>query len=71
MECDSGFSFLTPSDGLWKGLAPDPKADAENELQEVQKQDKPADDDDTKVKVDSAFRMEGGGYVVCVNMSIY
>lgn len=63
MECDSGFSFLTSSDGLWEGVAPDPKADAEKILQEAQQQDKPVDEDDTKVKVDSAFRMEGGGYV--------
>lgn len=63
MDCDSGFSFLTSSEGLWEGVTPDPKADAEKILQEAKEQDKPADEDDTKVKVDSAFRMEGGGYV--------
>lgn len=63
MECDSGFSFLTSSDGLWEGVAPNPKADAEKILQEAQQQDKPVDEDGAKVKVDSAFRMEGGGYV--------
>ncbi len=63
MEYDSGFSFLTSSDGLWEGVTPDPKADAEKILQDAKAQDKPADEDDTKVKVDSAFRMEGGGYV--------
>ena len=63
MDCDPGVSFLASSDGLWEGVMPDPKADAEKLLQEAQKQDKPADEDDTKVKVDSAFSMEGGGYV--------
>lgn len=63
MECDSGFGFLTSSDGLWEGVTPDPKADAEKILQEAKEQDKPVDEDNAKVKVDSAFSMEGGGYV--------
>ena len=63
MECDSGFSFLSSSAGSWEGVTPDPKADAEKILQEAKEQDKPADEDGTKVKVDSAFSMEGGGYV--------
>ncbi|KAL9986739.1 hypothetical protein ACROYT_G000926 [Oculina patagonica] len=62
MEFDCGFSF-TSSDELWEGLAPDPKADAEKILEEARQQDKSVDEDDTKVKVDSAFRMEGGGEV--------
>ena len=72
MEFDSGFSF-TSSDGLLKGLAPDPKADAEKILEEARQQDiKTVDEDDTKVKVDSAFRMEGGGCVdVCLILHFY
>lgn len=66
MEFDSGFSF-TSSDELWEGLAPDPKSDAEKILEEARQQDKSVDEDNTKVKVDSAFRMEGGGYVhICL-----
>ena len=62
MEVDSGFTFVTSSDDLWEGLTPDPKADAENMLQEAKRQEKPADDDDDdEVGVDSAFRMEGAG----------
>ena len=63
MEFDSGFSF-TSSDSLLEGLAPDPKTDAEKMLEQARQQDKPVDEDEIKVKVDSAFRMEGGGYVV-------
>ena len=63
MDCDSGFSFLSCSDGSWEGVTTDHKADAEKILQEAQDQDNPADEDDTKVKVDPAFSMEGGGYV--------
>ena len=69
MECDSGFSFLSSSAGLWEGVTPDPRADAEKILQEAKEQDKPADEDDTKVKVDSAFRkvegMCGRDYTEC------
>lgn len=63
MDCDSGFSFVPCSDGLWEGVTTDLKADAEKILQKAQEQDNPADEDDTKVKVDPAFNMEGGGYV--------
>ena len=70
MESDSGFSFVTPSDDLWEGPTPDPKADAEKMLQEtkpvnvdVNDGDNDNDDDDDDVSVDSAFAMEGGGWV--------
>ena len=62
MEVDSGFTFVTSSDDLWEGPTPDPKADAENMLQDAKRQEKPADDDDDdEVGVDPAFRMEGAG----------
>lgn len=67
MECDSGFSFLTSGDGLWEGVTPDPKADAEKILEEAKERDKSVDEDNSKVKVDSAFSMEGGGYV-CIRL---
>ena len=72
MESDSGFGFVTPSDDLWEGPTPDPKADAEKMLQEAKPvndddndddKDKDNDDDDDDVSVDSAFAMEGGGWV--------
>ena len=61
MDFDSGFNFAASGDELWKDLAPDPKADSEKILQEAREQEKPAAEDDVKVTVDSAFRMEGGG----------
>jgi len=61
MEFDSGFNFASSANGLLEGIAADPKADSEKILQEAREQDKPAEDD-IKVTVDSAFRMEGGGY---------
>ena len=60
MEFDSGFSFATSNGDYWEILAPDPTADAEKILREAREQDKPPEDD-VKVTVDSAFRMEGGG----------
>ena len=60
MEFDTGFAFATSGDVLQEGPPPDPTEDADKILQEAQKQDKP--EEDFKVAVDSAFRMEGGGY---------
>ncbi|XP_073244839.1 poly [ADP-ribose] polymerase tankyrase-like isoform X3 [Porites lutea] len=63
MESDSGFNFTTSGDELWEGPVPDPTTDAEKILQEAREKDKSDNDDIIKVKVDSAFRMEGGGEV--------
>ena len=61
MESDSGFNFTTSGDELWEGPVPDPTTDVEKILQEAREKDKSDNDDIIKVKVDSAFRMEGGG----------
>lgn len=63
MESHSGFNFTTSGDELWEGPVPDPTTDAEKILQEAREKDKSDNDDIIKVKVDSAFRMEGGGQV--------
>ena len=61
MESDSGFNFTTSGDELLEGPVPDLTTDAEKILQEAREKDKSDNDDMIKVKVDSAFRMEGGG----------
>ena len=63
MEFDSGFNFASVDAEYWESLVTDPKIDSEKILEEAREQEKLADDGDVKVMVDSAFRMEGGGYV--------
>ena len=60
MEFDSDFNFATSDGDYWEGLTPDPTVDAEKILHEAREQDQPPEDD-VKVTVDPAFRMEGGG----------
>lgn len=67
MEFDAGFNFTTVDDDYWRGLVPDLTADSEKILQEARERDIPVDEE-VKVRVDSAFRMEGGGYEFIITL---